>query len=155
MKIKMYCRADKTSNIQKLKNNGSKYGKIQIFFVSLHRVNIISLWWQRLQIRTRALPAGFPGFRMLMIIRSSTDGLRLLPKRRWSSTRWLQNLRTCSPCDTCSIPASCSICSIRQVRWAMMFIIAHAITEHLPLISSDGKFDFYCKQGLNFIFNKK
>ena len=33
------------------------------------------------------------------IIRSSTDGLRLLPKRRWSSTRWLQNLRTCSPCD--------------------------------------------------------
>jgi len=34
-------------------------------------------------------------------------------------------------------------------------IIAHAITEHLPLISSDGKFDFYCKQGLNFIFNKK
>ena len=29
--------------IQKLKNNGSKYGKIQIFFVSLHRVNIISL----------------------------------------------------------------------------------------------------------------
>ena len=29
-------------------------------------------------------------------------------------------------------------------------IIAHAITEHLPL-----KFDFYCKQGLNFIFNKK
>ena len=34
-------------------------------------------------------------------------------------------------------------------------IIAHAITEHLPLISSDGKFDFYCTQGLNFIFNKK
>ena len=33
----MYCRADKTSNIQKLKNNGSKYGKIQFFFVSLHR----------------------------------------------------------------------------------------------------------------------
>jgi len=31
------------SFIQKLKNNGSKYGKIQIFFVSLHRVNIISL----------------------------------------------------------------------------------------------------------------
>ena len=27
--------------------------------------------------------------------------------------------------------------------------------KHLPLISSDGKFDFYCKQGLNFIFNKK
>lgn len=34
-------------------------------------------------------------------------------------------------------------------------IIAHAITEHLPLISSDGKFDFYCNQGLDFIFNKK
>ena len=143
--------SDLPSNIQKLKNNGSKYGKIQIFFVSLHRVNIISLWWQRLQIRTRALPAGFPGFRMLMIIRSSTDGLRLLPKRRWSSTRWLQNLRTCSPCDV-------------NLRWNLAakhtdtsdhLIIAYAITEHLPLISSDGKFDFYCKQGLNFIFNKK
>ena len=34
-------------------------------------------------------------------------------------------------------------------------IIAHAITEHLPLISSDGKFDFYCNQGLDFLFNKK
>ena len=34
-------------------------------------------------------------------------------------------------------------------------IIAHAITEHLPLISSDGKFVFYCNQGLDFIFNKK
>ena len=43
MKIKVYCRADKTSNIQKLKNNGSKYGKIQIFFVSLHRININKL----------------------------------------------------------------------------------------------------------------
>ena len=29
--------------IQKLKNNGSKYGKIQIFFVSLHRININKL----------------------------------------------------------------------------------------------------------------
>ena len=34
-------------------------------------------------------------------------------------------------------------------------IISHAITEHLPLISSDGKFDFYKKQGLDFIFNKR
>lgn len=34
-------------------------------------------------------------------------------------------------------------------------IISHAITEQLPLISSDGKFDFYCKQGLDLIFNKK
>ena len=34
-------------------------------------------------------------------------------------------------------------------------IIAHAITEHLPLISSDGKFDFYCNQGLDFFFNKR
>ena len=34
-------------------------------------------------------------------------------------------------------------------------IIAHAITEHLPLISSDGKFDFYCAQGLDFFYNKR
>ena len=34
-------------------------------------------------------------------------------------------------------------------------IIAHAITEHLPLISSDTRFDFYRKQGLDMIFNKK
>lgn len=34
-------------------------------------------------------------------------------------------------------------------------IIAHAITEHLPLISSDRKFFFYRKQGLDLIFNKK
>ena len=34
-------------------------------------------------------------------------------------------------------------------------IIAHAITEHLPLISDDGKFEFYRKQGLDFIFNDK
>lgn len=34
-------------------------------------------------------------------------------------------------------------------------IIAHAITEHLPLISSDTRFPFYKKQGLDLIFNKK
>ena len=34
-------------------------------------------------------------------------------------------------------------------------IIAHAITEHLPLITEDGKFEFYKKQGLNLILNKK
>lgn len=34
-------------------------------------------------------------------------------------------------------------------------IIAHALTEHLPLISSDTRFEFYCKQGLELIFNKK
>ena len=34
-------------------------------------------------------------------------------------------------------------------------IIAHAITEHIPLISDDGKFEFYRRQGLDFIFNKK
>lgn len=34
-------------------------------------------------------------------------------------------------------------------------IIAHAITEHLPLISSDTKFEFYINQGLDLIFNKK
>lgn len=34
-------------------------------------------------------------------------------------------------------------------------IIAHAITEHLPLISSDTRFEFYRKQGLDLIFNKK
>lgn len=32
-------------------------------------------------------------------------------------------------------------------------IIAHAITEHLTLISSDHKFDFYKSQGLDFIRN--
>jgi hypothetical protein len=37
MKVKVHCRADKTSNIQKLKNNGSKYDKYQKLFVSLHR----------------------------------------------------------------------------------------------------------------------
>ena len=34
-------------------------------------------------------------------------------------------------------------------------IISHAITEHLPLISDDGKFEYYRKQGLDFIYNKK
>lgn len=32
-------------------------------------------------------------------------------------------------------------------------IIAHAITERMPLISSDHKFDFYCPQGLQYICN--
>jgi len=30
--------SDKRAKIQKLKNNGSKYDKYQIFFVSLHRI---------------------------------------------------------------------------------------------------------------------
>ncbi|WP_455614777.1 PIN domain-containing protein [Bacteroides congonensis] len=34
-------------------------------------------------------------------------------------------------------------------------IITHAITEHLPLISSDTRFEFYRSQGLDLIFNKK
>ena len=34
-------------------------------------------------------------------------------------------------------------------------IIAHAITEHLPLISEDSKFEYYKKQGLDLILNKK
>lgn len=34
-------------------------------------------------------------------------------------------------------------------------IIAHAITEHLPLISSDTRFPFYRSQGLDLIFNTK
>ena len=34
-------------------------------------------------------------------------------------------------------------------------IIAQAITEHIPLISSDTRFEFYRAQGLDFIFNKK
>lgn len=32
-------------------------------------------------------------------------------------------------------------------------IIAHAITEHIPLVSSDHKFDFYINQGLDYICN--
>ena len=34
-------------------------------------------------------------------------------------------------------------------------IIAHAITEGLPLISDDRKFEFYRKQGLDLIVNRK
>jgi len=34
-------------------------------------------------------------------------------------------------------------------------IISHAITEKLPLISDDGKFEFYRNQGLDLILNKK
>jgi PIN domain nuclease of toxin-antitoxin system len=34
-------------------------------------------------------------------------------------------------------------------------IIAHAITEKIPLISSDRKMQSYKKQGLDFIFNEK
>jgi len=34
-------------------------------------------------------------------------------------------------------------------------IIAHAMTERLPLISSDRRFEFYRKQGLDLIFNRK
>jgi len=34
-------------------------------------------------------------------------------------------------------------------------IIAHAMTEQMPLISSDRRFEFYRKQGLDLIFNRK
>lgn len=34
-------------------------------------------------------------------------------------------------------------------------IISQAITSHIPLISSDRRFEFYRKQGLDLIFNKK
>lgn len=34
-------------------------------------------------------------------------------------------------------------------------IIAHAITEKITLISSDRQFDYYTKQKLDFIFNKR
>ena len=34
-------------------------------------------------------------------------------------------------------------------------IISHAITNRMPLISSDRHFHFYCKQGLELIFNHK
>lgn len=34
-------------------------------------------------------------------------------------------------------------------------IISHAITERLPLISDDGKFNFYESQGLDLILNKR
>ena len=38
---------------------------------------------------------------------------------------------------------------------ADLMIISQAITEDLPLISSDKKFPFYRKQGLKFIPNKR
>ena len=34
-------------------------------------------------------------------------------------------------------------------------IISHAITERLPLVSSDTRFPFYKKQGLDLIFNER
>ncbi len=34
-------------------------------------------------------------------------------------------------------------------------IISHAITERMPLISSDARFNYYTRQGLNFIYNQK
>ena len=34
-------------------------------------------------------------------------------------------------------------------------IISHAITLKMPLISSDTRFHFYRRQGLNFIYNEK
>jgi len=34
-------------------------------------------------------------------------------------------------------------------------IIAHAMTERMPLISSDRRFEFYRGQGLDLIFNRK
>ena len=34
-------------------------------------------------------------------------------------------------------------------------IISHAITNRIPLISDDGKFEFYRNQGLELIVNKK
>lgn len=37
----------------------------------------------------------------------------------------------------------------------MNVIIAHAITNRIPLISDDNKFGFYRDQGLELIENKK
>ena len=34
-------------------------------------------------------------------------------------------------------------------------IISHAITERLTLVSSDQRFPFYRRQGLNLLFNEK
>ena len=34
-------------------------------------------------------------------------------------------------------------------------IISHAITEHMPPISSDTRFGYYRAQGLDFIYNKR
>lgn len=54
--------------------------------------------------------------------------------------------------------------TFRKIEWNIeedhrdstdIFIIAHAITNRLPLISSDRRFKFYTKQGLDFIYNKR
>ena len=37
----------------------------------------------------------------------------------------------------------------------LLVIIAHAITNSIPLITDDSKFEFYKKQGLELIVNKK
>ena len=37
----------------------------------------------------------------------------------------------------------------------LLDIISHAITNSIPLITDDGKFEFYKKQGLELIVNKK
>lgn len=34
-------------------------------------------------------------------------------------------------------------------------IISHAMTKRMTLVSSDGKFEFYRKQGLDFIYTPK
>jgi len=34
-------------------------------------------------------------------------------------------------------------------------IISHAITEHIPLVSSDTRFPFYRRQGLQLVFNER
>jgi PIN domain nuclease of toxin-antitoxin system len=34
-------------------------------------------------------------------------------------------------------------------------IISHAITNKIPLISSDGRFPFYTNQGLDLIYNAR
>lgn len=34
-------------------------------------------------------------------------------------------------------------------------IIAHAMTERMPLVSSDTRFPFYRRQGLDLVFNKR
>lgn len=47
---------------------------------------------------------------------------------------------------------TCIVLYLIQER-ATTLIIAHAITENIPLVSSDHKFDFYIKQGLKYICN--
>ena len=34
-------------------------------------------------------------------------------------------------------------------------VIAQAIADHIPLVSSDGKFELYMRYGLDFIFNER